>query len=327
MKPKKLLKKSKGHILKNTDFAGMSGEIFKNISQNGKQTGEIWTENDFTTIKELAPGTYSKAFQVKENASGIICVMKRITVNEKDTPLNKSGEDQGMMTELIMREINTHKLFDHPNIVKLHGYFTDEKYYYLITEYGGDELFTIVSEMKYEYTDDEVRDLFRMALTAAAKCHSEGVMHRDIKLENLVYNNETKILKLIDFGNAIISDVSNAKAGTHSYMAPEVFNITYDRLIPYGNKVDTWSLGCVFFILTFKIPPFSLKHLYYINIDKYIIRATNYMLLKKGKLACTFLSSMFIRFPSARLTVNELLYHPYFHQPDDLSALLEATHI
>ena len=81
-------------------------------------------------------------------------------------------------------------------------------------------------------------------LLALHHCHSSGITHRDIKLENIMIT-EDNVMKLIDFGlskNATQSELMDSMAGTPYYMAPEVLK---DE--SYNSSVDIWSLGVVLF--------------------------------------------------------------------------------
>ena len=81
-------------------------------------------------------------------------------------------------------------------------------------------------------------------MLALHHCHSSGVTHRDIKLENIMITDDN-IVKLIDFGlskNATAEELMKSMTGTPYYMAPEVFESE-----SYGSAVDLWSLGVVLF--------------------------------------------------------------------------------
>lgn len=87
--------------------------------------------------------------------------------------------------------------------------------------------------------------------------HKNGIMHRDIKLENIVYNEKSKNLKIIDFGLSKVlfpSETTSECCGTVSYTAPEIFENK-----PYNSKIDIWSFGIIAYILEFKKLPFESK--------------------------------------------------------------------
>merc|ERR1719444_653260 len=92
-------------------------------------------------------------------------------------------------------------------------------------------------------------------LLAVNYIHSHGVVHRDIKLENFLYETkEGDHLKLIDFGFSKIwspNTKMRASCGTLAYVAPEVLSQNYT------SKCDLWSLGFIAFILLFGYMPFT----------------------------------------------------------------------
>ena len=89
--------------------------------------------------------------------------------------------------------------------------------------------------------------------------HSYGIVHRDIKLENILMvdtTNESE-LKLVDFGLSIIlgpNETATDPFGTLSYVAPEVL-----LQKPYGKNVDLWSLGIIIYILLSAMLPFDAE--------------------------------------------------------------------
>ena len=100
--------------------------------------------------------------------------------------------------------------------------------------------------------------VMKQMLSAVAHIHTKKIVHRDIKLENVLLANnslQNPVIKLIDFGLAKVkknqSDCLRGRAGTLFYMAPEVFSEQYTE------KVDLWSVGVIMYILITKCIPFK----------------------------------------------------------------------
>ena len=132
----------------------------------------------------------------------------------------------------LWSEVNILKRLDHPNIIKLYDVYEDEKYFFLITELctGGD-LLDYIRESGGGLTETQARQFLVPIVDALNYCHSLGIVHRDIKLENLLITQKKgfsqKIVKVSDFGFArfILEDrQASTVCGTPGYLAPEILN-------------------------------------------------------------------------------------------------------
>ena len=215
---------------------------------------------------QLGEGGYGQVYLVRHKKMNLLRAMKVISVKSKT-----SGKKTDEEIELL-------KQLDHPNIVKLFEYFSDDDKYYLITEYckGGD-LFDLIKK-KRTFSELSASYIMFQIFRALIYCHNtHHLVHRDIKPENIVVfrkNNATDDLydvKLIDFGiskifNKVEKKNDNKIIGSLKYMAPEVFEGKYDE------KCDIWSCGVILYILVIAKYPFDGKD------DKEVIKK-----IKKGK--------------------------------------------
>jgi len=126
----------------------------------------------------------------------------------------------------VKREIKLMEKMKHNSIVKLYEVIDTEKYVILVMEYvGGGSLHGYLKSKPNRRLDEkEARRIFKQVLEAIRYCHSRHITHRDIKLENLLLDDQLNI-KIIDFGfSTCIPNEKKIKifCGTPSYMAPEI---------------------------------------------------------------------------------------------------------
>jgi calcium-dependent protein kinase len=156
---------------------------------------------------------------------------------------------------LLESEVEVFLCMDHPHVTRLYDVYEEDGFLYLIMEcMEGGELFDRVIELKTFKEKDAAGSVNQMLL-AVNYIHSHGIVHRDLKLENFLYDRKgSNHLKLIDFGFSKMWDPNvkmQASCGTLAYVAPEVLQKSYT------SKCDLWSLGVITFILLAGYMPFS----------------------------------------------------------------------
>ncbi|XP_068605243.1 caM kinase-like vesicle-associated, like [Brachionichthys hirsutus] len=163
-------------------------------------------------------------------------------------------KDGRKVRKAAKNEIMILKLVNHPNILQLIDTFETRKEYFIIQELatGGDVFDWILDQGNY--TERDASNVIRQVLEAVAYLHSLNIVHRNLKLENLMYyteNNHNKVV-LRDFylSRFEIGPITEP-CGTPEYLAPEV--VARHR---YGRPVDCWAVGVIMFILLSGNPPF-----------------------------------------------------------------------
>lgn len=208
----------------------------------------------------------------------------------------------------IEREIHILKSLDHPHIIKLYEIIKTDQYIYLVTEYAGHgEVFEMLME-KGRIGETEARRLFQQTTAAVAYCHSHGIVHRDLKAENLLLDKHNDV-KLIDFGFSNFQSprtLLSTWCGSPPYAAPELLlGKEYD-----GTKADAWSLGVVLYILVtggFPFPGDSIDKL------KRAVLAGQLKIPYWVSVACSDLIRKMLTFhPSKRLSVENVMQHRWF---------------
>mmetsp|Transcript_42874 Transcript_42874/g.91959 ORF Transcript_42874/g.91959 Transcript_42874/m.91959 type:complete len:597 (+) Transcript_42874:300-2090(+) len=157
-------------------------------------------------------------------------------------------------------EVEIYLLLDHPNIACLHDVYESDTTIQLLTECcdGGELYFRL--QKRGVYAEADAAEATRHMLRAVGYLHAHNVVHRDLKLENFLYEsvederNKDVALKLIDFGFAKLWDRQTpmtASCGSIAYVSPDVL---LGR--GYDHKCDLWSVGVIVWMLLVGYPPF-----------------------------------------------------------------------
>ncbi|KAJ1719067.1 Serine/threonine-protein kinase [Coemansia erecta] len=155
----------------------------------------------------------------------------------------------------IVREVAINRLLHHPHICMLHDVVVHPNHYYIFQELvsGGQMLDYIISHGRLK--EKHARKFARQIASAIDYCHRNSIVHRDLKIENILISASGNI-KLIDFG---LSNVFSPRAqlstfcGSLYFAAPELLNAQ-----PYtGPEVDLWSFGVVLYVLVCGKVPFD----------------------------------------------------------------------
>jgi len=155
----------------------------------------------------------------------------------------------------MLNEIDIMRALDHENVIKLYEVHETEKSIYLVLELiQGKSLQDVLkrSTFKEEYNEVKIVNMIRSILDALAYLASKGIMHRDLKPDNILIDKDGKV-KIADFGLATFIDVPEyifKKCGTPGYIAPEVFK--YDQknaATNYDHQCDVFSAGCILFYM------------------------------------------------------------------------------
>ncbi|XP_055963555.1 serine/threonine-protein kinase SIK2 isoform X1 [Sorex fumeus] len=179
----------------------------------------------------------------------------RITKTEVAIKIIDKSQLDAVNLEKIYREVQIMKLLDHPHIIKLYQVMETKSMLYLVTEYAKNgEIFDYLANHG-RLNESEARRKFWQILSAVDYCHGRKVVHRDLKAENLLLDNNMNI-KIADFGFGNFFKSGELLAtwcGSPPYAAPEVFEGQQYE----GPQLDIWSMGVVLYVLVCGALPFD----------------------------------------------------------------------
>ena len=212
----------------------------------------------------------------------------------------------------LEREINILKRVKHKNIVNLYNVVNSKNSIYLIMEYiKGIELFFYVNEKK-RLSEAEACQYFQQIISGIEYLEKLKIVHRDIKLENIIIENK-KNIKIIDFGLSNIYPKNNilfSSCGSPCYASPEMImgkNYT-------GSGIDIWSSGIVLFAMLAGYLPFvdnDEQKMY-----KKIVEGKLYFPQRISNSAKDLLQKLLEKDPLKRISISEIKKHPWFKKGD-----------
>lgn len=255
-------------------------------------------------MKQLGSGSTAKVVLAFDRNTGervAIKIVKRQNTGEKTD--NKNEEDDGFNDHRIYREILISTLLDHPYIVKLLEFLYSDSHFFLIFEYiRGRQLYHIIlKEMRL--SEDRARKYFRQILSAIDYVHRNSIVHRDLKIENIVVDHNDNI-KILDFGLSNFYDNKNflkTFCGSLYFAAPELLHgMSYT-----GPEVDIWSLGIILYVMLCGKVPFDDENIR--ELQNKIKIADFEFISPISKSAKSLISSMIIPDVSKRFTMTEIL--------------------
>lgn len=259
--------------------------------------GEILGKGSFGVVKEATNRATGRRWAIK-------------AVNKE-----KAGTSA---VRLLEREVLIMKKIDHEHLIHLEEIYETSKRMYLVMELCDAGGVQKLLEQKKQFSEKETWTVIKQLAHAVAYLHDSDIVHRDLKLENILLSqpvgNELLNIKLTDFGLSYVrggvgsDSMMQSVCGTPIYMAPEVIDD-----LGYSQQCDIWSLGVIMYILLTGRPPFVAE-----------TEEKLYELIKKGEVdfsdpcweniqesAKNFLLGMLKVDPAYRRTAKEILNHPW----------------
>ena len=213
-------------------------------------------------IESIGYGSFSTVYRARNRKTNEIFAIKMATIEdyEEENGITALNTDKVLTYDMrrINREIELWKPLDHDNLCRLLDVIVDEKECKVafIMEYAEDgDLLNLLSEKSL--ATEVIKDYFRQLCEAVKYLHGKGVIHSDVKLENILLNG--KMIKLSDFGLArLVSSRSiDENCGTVEYAAPELLQTIGSEVDYDPFKADIWALGVALYALLHRQFPFD----------------------------------------------------------------------
>lgn len=282
----------------NSEYRKREEECISFIKNNPK--------DDYIILDELGEGGFGKVYKWVRISDKEVYAMKHIDITCAKQKI------------YIGNEITIMKSMDHKNIVKLYDTYLYKGRIFLFMEYlDGGCLTPIVENYNLKIPENVIAFILKEVLEGIAQLHKRGIIHRDIKSDNVLIDRAGSSIKLTDFGYSwqLTQEkrMRESRVGTLYWMAPEIIKGTN----LYDERWDIWSLGVFAFELAEGVPPFPKKGQQ--KTIYHILSKPPPKLSKKKKWSenfHSFIEACMVKDPEARPKAYELLKHPFVNDFD-----------
>lgn len=284
-------------IFENTMPINMKNEE-KEYFLDKYEKGQKWSIKDFEIGTKIGSGRFGDVYLGREIHSKYKVALKVML---------KTEIQKAKLEHQIKREINIQQKIDHPNIISLFGHFEDSLRIYLILEYASKgDLFNIITLSSDNIlSENKVKVYVHQLVKGVVYLRLHNVMHRDLKLENLLID-ENDVLKISDFGWAAKGkDERTTLCGTLDYLSPEiVVGKSYDH------SIDVWAIGILIYEMLAGYPPFISNT--YADTYRKISNVEIDFPKSFSKKVINLLKKILVKNPQNRITPEDILKHIWF---------------
>ncbi|GAA5849655.1 hypothetical protein JCM8547_000523 [Rhodosporidiobolus lusitaniae] len=276
----------------------------KLTEQWGEPPSQIRRENCWLQRGELlGEGGFARVYLCTEPDGITYKALKVIDKQQLKSTKTKSK---------LFAEIKIHQAMQHPNIIAFEHCFEDDSNVYMQLELCSNGSLLDLLRLRRRYSEPEARFYLTQLVGACDYMHANSVIHRDLKLGNLMLD-ENMDLRVGDFGLAALVKFPGERkktiCGTPNYIAPEIL---FDQKAGHSFEVDIWSIGVILYTLLIGRPPFQtkdVKNIYRKIRDNAYTFPSDHCLSPES---LDLISWILRPSPSERPSLAEILAHPWF---------------
>ena len=247
--------------------------------------------------REIGHGAFGKVNLCLHIASGHLVAMK--TFVKKDLKYKETKEK-------LKNEVEVLSKLHHPFINQILDSFETETHFFIVMEYICGDLLSFIRK-RNKLNEASAKIIFKQIIEGLKYIHKKKIVHRDIKLDNILID-LTNTIKICDFGVSRKFEKGNIiyeRCGTPAYIAPEIYaKIGYD-----GPQCDIWSAGVTLYYILSGNLPFRGSNIQ--ELEKLIINGDYEEIKNVSEEANDIVAGMLRVDPKKRLTIDEILKHPW----------------
>ncbi|KAI9023660.1 kinase-like domain-containing protein, partial [Phycomyces nitens] len=298
-----------------------SAELPKSIAREHRQTHtpSLKVVGHYSLQQSLGKGSTGKVKLGVHNITGEKIAVKIVpranlqlvsTTNKSPRQIAKERAREDNREMRTIREAHIMMLLRHPHIVGLRDLVINGPYFYILMDHvnGGQLLHYIVKRQRL--SESRARLFTRQIVGALDYLHRNSIVHRDLKIENILIDKAGRNIKLIDFGlSNLFSPTSQLSTycGSLYFAAPELLCAT-----PYnGPEIDIWSLGVVLYVMVTGSVPFDDKSMP--GLHEKIKRGEVSYPAHLSPECRDLLAQIFITDPAKRIPLADILRHPWIN--------------
>lgn len=291
------------------------------VTSSNSKKSESTTDKNYETIEEkqngevirrylkgklLGRGGFAKAYWATCLATQKQYALKVVLKSSLTKPKAKAK---------LQAEVKIHSTLKHAYVVRFYHFFEDNECYYMLLELCHNRSFSELMKKRKRLTEPEVQYFFIQIIEALIYMHGIGVIHRDLKLGNLLLDKNMNV-KIGDLGLAArVSDAGERKrtlCGTPNYIAPEILENKHG----HSFQVDIWSAGVVLYTMLVGRPPYESKD---IKTTYKKILANDFSFPEHVELSASardLICSMLQTKPEKRPSLESIAAHSFFNRKE-----------